>query len=197
MSSEPSRSSVGALSPALDAAVDALVDAVRAAGSTRPVVLIDGRSGAGKSTLARRLAARWPLPGDVQLIALDSLYPGWDGLAAGAAYARETILEPYSRGVHGSWRRWEWGADQRAEAHQVDPARPLIIEGAGAITAHSAELAHIRVWLDSPADTRKARALGRDGEAYRPHWDRWAAQEDRHLADDGPRELATHVFDVP
>lgn len=197
VSSEPSRSSVDALSPALDAAVDALVDAVRRAGTARLIVLIDGRSGAGKSTLARELAARWPRSGGVHVIALDSLYPGWDGLAAGADYARERILLPHSRGEHGVWQRWDWDAGARAETHVVDPALPLIVEGAGALTAPSAQLAGIRVWLDSPTETRMARAIGRDGDAYRPHWDRWAAQEERHLAQDGPRELATHVFDVP
>jgi anthranilate synthase component 1/para-aminobenzoate synthetase len=29
---------------------------------------------------------------------------------------------------------------------------------------------------------RKKRALDRDGAAYAPHWDRWAAQEDAMLA---------------
>ncbi|WP_318244737.1 nucleoside/nucleotide kinase family protein [Microbacterium pullorum] len=197
MSSEPSRSSVDAISLALDAAVEALVDAVRAAGCEHPVVLIDGRSGAGKTTVARELVARWPLPGNVQLIALDSLYPGWDSLAAGAEYARERILEPHSRGIHGVWRRWDWEADERAETHEVDPALPLIVEGAGVLTPRSAELADIRVWIDAPADTREARAIGRDGDAYRPHWTQWALQEERHLADNRPRELATHLFEVP
>ncbi|MEO8095730.1 MAG: hypothetical protein ABI632_12485, partial [Pseudolysinimonas sp.] len=47
------------------------------ASGPRPVVLIDGRSGAGKTTLARELA---PLVG-AQLVSLDDVYPGWDGLA--------------------------------------------------------------------------------------------------------------------
>ena len=51
--------------------------------ASNPVVVIDGRSGAGKSTLARLLVDTWPLPGLVQLVALDSIYPGWDGLSSG------------------------------------------------------------------------------------------------------------------
>ena len=77
------------------------------------------------------------------------------------------------------------------------PDLPLIVEGCGAITAASAARAQIRVWLESPRDARKARALARDGEAYRPHWERWAAQEVRHLADDDPTAHATIVVDVP
>jgi hypothetical protein len=39
--------------------------------------------------------------------------------------------------------------------------------------------------------------LARDGDAYRPHWDRWARQEARHISRDDPVRGATHVFEVP
>jgi hypothetical protein len=32
--------------------------------------------------------------------------------------------------------------------------------------------------------------IARDGEAYRPHWERWAAQERAHFAAEGTRERA-------
>jgi uridine kinase len=51
--------------------------------ASNPVILIDGQSGAGKTTLAQRVVQRWPVQGRVQSVALDSLYPGWDGLEAG------------------------------------------------------------------------------------------------------------------
>ncbi|MCR2785471.1 MULTISPECIES: hypothetical protein [unclassified Microbacterium] len=197
MSSAHSRSNAAPLSAALAAAVDVLVGAVRALDAGSATVLIDGRSGAGKSTLARDLVARWPQSARVQLVALDSLYPGWDGLAAGATYAREQILQPHRHGLPGAWRRWDWATDMRAEEHAVDPSLPLVIEGSGILTPQTAALADIRVWLESPEPSRKARAMGRDGDTYRPHWERWAEQEERHLARDTPRALATHLFDVP
>ena len=166
-------------------------------GASNPVVLIDGRSGAGKSTLARELVARWPQRGRVQLVALDALYPGWDGLSEGAVYARDQILRPHARGLIGVWQRWDWEVGARAEAHAVDPSLPLIVEGAGLLTAENSRLGDVRVWLESPAASRQARALARDGESYRPHWTRWAEQEERHLARNSPRERATHVFQIP
>ena len=161
------------------------------------MVLIDGRSGAGKTSLARLLVAAWPLRGRVQLVALDSLYPGWEGLDAGIELAREQILVPHARGFVGVWQRWDWDDDTTAEAHAVDPSLPLIVEGSGLLNPVTARLGDVRVWLESPPAPRKQRALTRDGDAYRPHWEQWARQEDRHLARDDPAKLATHVFAIP
>ncbi|WP_214467252.1 hypothetical protein [Microbacterium flavescens] len=197
MSFAPSRSSSDPVARALDAAASTLVDAITAVSATNPVVLIDGRSGAGKTSLARMLVARWPLAGRVQLVALDSVYPGWDGLDEGVELAREQILVPHARGLIGVWQRWDWDAAAPAEAHAVDPSLPLVVEGSGLLTPVTARLGDVRAWVDSPPTSRKNRALQRDGDAFRPHWERWARQEDRHVARDQPSRLATHVFAVP
>uniref|UniRef100_UPI001F0C50B8 hypothetical protein n=1 Tax=Microbacterium sp. CPCC 204701 TaxID=2493084 RepID=UPI001F0C50B8 len=193
----PSRSSADPVATALDAAVGHLVRAVTAVAASNPVVLVDGRSGAGKSSLAHTLVARWPLPGRVQSVALDSIYPGWDGLDEGVGLAREQILVPHARGLMGVWQRWDWDVGAPAEAHAVDPALPLIVEGVGILTPATAGLGDVRVWLESPTASRRQRALVRDGDGYRPHWERWARQEERHLQRDEPARLATHVFAVP
>lgn len=196
------------MSSARSANNDATVDeAVRAAArrvlevaavADRPVVLIDGCSGAGKSTLARLVVAQWaPHPERVQLVAMDGLYPGWDGLDAGADLARTGILVPVAAGRQGRWQRWDWERSEPAESHIVDPGRPLVVEGSGVLTPGSAPLAPVRVWVRSPEASRRERALTRDGDLYRPHWERWAAQERRHIDRDRPETLATLVVDVP
>lgn len=197
VSSGLSRSKPDPFARAVDAGVEATIDAVRSLAASNPVVLIDGRSGAGKTSFARRLVARWPSRGRVQLVALDSLYPGWDGLAEGVEYARTTVLVPHARGVVGVWQRWDWDAQERAEAHAVDPSLPLIVEGAGVLTPRTAPLGDVRVWIEAPSHTRRERALARDGEAYRPHWERWARQEETHLTADDPVALATISVAVP
>jgi hypothetical protein len=197
VSSAHSRSSSDPLALALDAAASSVIDAVTSIAATNPVVLIDGRSGAGKSSLARLIIARWPLAGRVQLVALDSIYPGWDGLESGVKLAREQILVPHARGLMGVWQRWDWEDSAPAEAHAVDPSLPLVIEGSGLLTPVTRRLGDVRVWLDSPAQSRRHRALTRDGDAYRPHWDRWARQEDDHVARDEPVLQATHAFVIP
>lgn len=177
-------------------ALIAATDEVAAALDGARLVLIDGRSGAGKTTLADLLTRRRP-DAALQVLALDAVYPGWDGMAAGVEAVLQGVLEPFARGAAGRWLRWDWSRDQPAEEHVIDADRPLIVEGSGILTPQTARLADVRVWLRSPADARKARALARDGESYRPHWERWAAQEERHLAADHPEKWATHVIDVP
>lgn len=168
-----------------------------AVSASNPVVVIDGRSGAGKSTLAARVQRAWPLRGRAQLVALDSLYPGWSGLARGAEIARESILVPHARGMIGTWRRWDWERAAEAESHAVDPALGLIVEGCGVLTPASAVLADVRVWVDGPAEARRRRALERDGETFRAHWDMWAEQEDAHIRAHHPQQLADVSVDVP
>ncbi|WP_424445786.1 hypothetical protein [Microbacterium sp. CH-015] len=179
-----------------DAATAALAQVSAASSSpTAPVVLIDGRSGSGKTTLAALIAADWPSP--VRVVALDDIYPGWDGLAQGAETAREEILAPHRAGRPARWRRWDWSAQRQGESDAVGPGTGLIVEGSGVLTPASAALADVRIWLESPAGSRRERALRRDGDTYRPHWERWAAQEDIHLARDHPRHWATLVAEIP
>jgi para-aminobenzoate synthetase len=39
----------------------------------------------------------------------------------------------------------------------------------------------VLVWLEAEDGVRRARALARDGESYRPFWDVWARQEQELL----------------
>ncbi len=174
-----------------------IVRELRGLDALNPVVLIDGQSGAGKTRLAAALVRNWPAAGRVQLVALDSIYPGWDGLESGVEIARQDILVPHARGLMGVWRRHDWETDAPAEAHAVDPSLSLIVEGSGIITAQTLRLSDIAVWVEAPEEARKRRALLRDGDTYRPHWDRWVAQEQAHIRADDPAQRATLVVSMP
>jgi uridine kinase len=150
-------------------------------------ILIDGRSGSGKTELAALLFARWP---EMQLVRLDDVYPGWDGLEAGSRHVAESVLAARPR-----WRRWDWAADALAEWHDLDPHRPIVVEGCGALSRANRRRADLGVWVELDDVRRKERALSRDGALYEPHWDRWAAQEERFLHREHSRELADVVVD--
>lgn len=169
--------------------IDEVYEAVLAlvADAARPVVLLDGGSGAGKTSLAGELAAAWAgrRTDVLQVVSLDDVYPGWHGLAAASA-AVPRILSPTEPG----YRRWNWEASHPADWVSLDPRRPILVEGCGALTRATAPLATCRVWLDADPDVRKRRALDRDQGGFDPYWDIWAAQEQAHWAANRPWELA-------
>ncbi|KZC93918.1 MULTISPECIES: AAA family ATPase [Clavibacter] len=168
------------------------------AGERRPaLVLVDGPSGSGKSTLADALvrdgdpAAQ--LPPGAQLLRLDDVYPGWDGLERASRHLERHVLPEMRPGGRPRWRRWDWAADAPAEWHDLDPDRPLVVEGCGSLTRIAAALATHRIWVEADDDVRRARAIARDGEAFAAEWERWDAQWRDHIAREGPRALADVV----
>lgn len=172
------------------------------------VTIIDGRSGSGKTTFARALTAQL----GAQTLHLDDLYPGWGGLRTGSHSVPDALDRL-------RYRRYDWERGVFADEVLLDPARPLVIEGCGAITAANlaaakrfAEIgrsgstgsddAHARsagpvvhsIWLECPELVRRDRALERDGEMFAPHWAEWAAQEHTHLRVERPLALAAEIM---
>jgi len=171
----------------LDHDLDDLVTQIRAAApGGRAVVLIDGRSGAGKTVLAEAIAPRL----DAQLVSLDELYPGWEGLQAGSDAVHETVLRARAPG----WTRWDWAAARPAEWHPVDPGRAIVIEGCGALSAANRARATFGIWLELDAAERRRRSSARDHGRFDRYWQPWADQEDAFIAREQPRDLADLVL---
>ncbi|WP_248961596.1 AAA family ATPase [Sphaerisporangium perillae] len=156
------------------------------------VIVVDGPSGSGKTTLGRALAAEL----DATLVHMDDLYPGWDGLRGGAERLVEWILRPLAGDRPARWRRYDWTLAAYAEWHEVPRTRPLVVEGAGAGAAAAGPYISLLIWMEAPLAVRRARALERDGDTYRPHWERWARQEGAYFAADRVRDRADLVIDT-
>lgn len=169
--------------------LEPILSAVAGAG-TNPVVLIDGPSGSGKSTLADDLAAAWPGEQVPVLVRLDDIYPGWNGLDAGAVHLTDRVLLPRAAGRAAAWQRWDWAAGAPAEWHEVDPARPLIVEGCGTLARANLLLSDVRVWLEADDGVRKRRALERDGATFGNHWGQWQEEWEVYCSRETPERWA-------
>ena len=171
-----------------------MLAAIQSLHTSRPgIVLIDGGSGSGKSHLADAVHAEWP---GSQLLRLDNLYPGWDGLEAASAQLHHSGLEPLALGLSARWQEWNWNSNAPGAWHSVDAAAPLLVEGSGALSRANRALAHLGVWVECAAgvEERYRRAMARDGELYAPHWDRWARQEAAFAAREKPIESADLII---
>jgi energy-coupling factor transporter ATP-binding protein EcfA2 len=161
-------------------------------GATK-VVAIDGPSGAGKTDLAAALARRLP---NAYILHMDDLYPGWDGLEQAVADLHDQVLAPLSRGEPAGYRRWEWEHNRYAEWHSLPATHLLLVEGAGSGARPGTEFESALIWLEANRDVRLRRGTDRDGESYRPHWQRWAAQEEALFAVDGTRSRADVILNT-
>lgn len=171
--------------PALPGVLAALRERQPTLGRGR-LLCVDGPAGSGKTTLAAAVAAAVPGSATVHL---DDLLRGWDGLG-GVEEPLDGLLRPLADGVTGYYRRWDWDAGAWAETVEVPPAPLLVVEGVGSGAPRCADLVTVLVWVEAPHDLRMRRGLERDGDAFAPHWERWAAQEAVVLARDRTRERA-------
>jgi hypothetical protein len=165
-------------------------DAPAGAGSTR-VVAVDGPSGAGKATLAAALADRL----GAQVVLVDDLMPGWAGLDVALVTLRRDVLEPISRGESGEYLRYDWVLEQFGERIAVPAAPFLVVDGCGSGGRDLAPYLSVLVWGDADQDPRYERSMARDGDVFRPHWDRWERETQARFTREGTAGRADVLVD--
>lgn len=172
----------------VEAVLTVLAGAEPRCGRTR-VIAVDGPSGSGKTTLALGLVEALGCPA----VHMDEIFPGWDGLADAVPLLVDQVLTPLSHGSPAVYRLWDWDASAWGESRVVEPVDHLVVEGCGSSVGAAGEFAAVRVWVEAPHGERMRRGIERDGETFRPHWERWAAQEEALFAADRTREHADVV----
>lgn len=179
--------------------VEARAEALRLAG-LRPsrcgpvrVVAVDGPSGSGKSVLATALGHELAAP----VVHMDDVYPGWDGLADAVPLVTTQVLERLSTGHPAAYRRWSWVRHEWSrQVVPVPPVPVMVLEGVGSSVLPAGDYAAVCVWVEADRDVRFRRGIDRDGDAYRPHWERWGRQEEALFAADRTRDRADVVLDT-
>ncbi|HSK28322.1 MAG TPA: hypothetical protein VK894_15550, partial [Jiangellales bacterium] len=84
----------------------------------------------------------------------------------------------------------------RRPPRRVPDSPFLVVEGVGSGCRAAAAYLSLLVWVEAPAAVRRERALARDGDRFRPHWDGWARQEEALLAHERTAERADLVVDA-
>lgn len=162
------------------------------------LVLLDGVAGAGKTTLAAAIVTRALQEGTfgdrarIGVVHMDDLYEGWGGLLAAGEQLASDVVGPLRAGLPGHYRRYDWVRAERNERVEVAPADLLVIEGCGAAPPLLDDVASLVCYVTAPDALRLARGLARDGEALRPQWLAFMADEERLAERDRTRERA-HV----
>ncbi len=113
------------------------------------VVALDGPSGSGKTTLAAGVSAALEPVGTVQVVHLDLVYPGWDGLAAAPALLVDQVLRPIAEGSPAAYRVWSWVHDEWRGVREVPPSRFLVVDGCGSSVAPAGGYAAVRVFVEA------------------------------------------------
>jgi len=139
------------------------------------IIGVDGRSGTGKTSLAAQLEQELTAAGhSVHVLHLDDFYPGWDGLFDGVE-AWDALSVQLTEGIAGTYTPWDWEA------------------GAPGAFCASSCACEVRILATAPDEVRYERAMSRDGDTFRPRWERWAEQEEALLAEI-PEDYATVDF---
>ena len=140
------------------------------------VVAVDGPSGAGKTTLTRALRRRLDRP---PVLHLDARLPR----VGRPARARRRSC------TTGSWHRWRAASGRRTSASTGRRARSPRSTRCRRARCSWWRAAAPGAWPGfayvvgpdlgrcADRDVRFERAIARDGETYRPNWERWAASE--------------------
>lgn len=165
-------------------------------GKATPIILIDGRSGSGKTTFAKTLQNLLFQGGESapRIISMDSLYDGWQGLDAGADYLLRFVLNAVALGKTASWQEYDWAAAARSGTwREFEGGTPLIVEGCGALSVASAQVADLAIWLECDSAVRRQRWNDREPVEHEPYWAVWAAQEEAFYAREKSPELAEFV----
>lgn len=155
------------------------------------VIAIDGPAGSGKTTLAHRLSEYR----SAQILHMDDLYPGWEGLRPSGGIVHR-ILSTLEQGAVAEYQKYDWHAGAYREERAVHPQGTLIIEGVGSVRPEYQNLLSLIVMVTevNPKE-RIRRGLARDGIESELHWRNWMEEESQLHQETNLEQIADIIVD--
>lgn len=155
------------------------------------LVAIDGPGGAGKSPFSKRLARHL---GSAPIMQTDD-FASWDEPIDWWHRLEAEALGPLERGEPIRYRAYDWSHRRLGGWRSLNTSDVVLLEGVSSARRVVADRLTFAIWVETPRPMRLARGLDRDGEAMRPQWDAWMAEEDAHYARDRTRDRADLIVD--
>ena len=95
-----------------------------------------------------------------------------------------------------AYRGWDWELERYAGWRSLPTTRLLLVDGVGSGAGLNVGFESVLIWVEADREVRFRRSIERDGESYRPQWQRWAAQEEALFLADGVRGRADLIVNT-
>lgn len=160
------------------------------------LVAVDGFGGSGKSTLAQKLVALDP---SIKVVGLDNFpyLPEEHPYHHTGAQTRvnlqrleKEVLIPLAEGKRARFQNtfW-WPTDQKLEWFAIEPGGIVLVEGCYSFHKDIRHYYDLSIWVDCAPDEAMERAIARDGDAARLHWEHaHAPNGERYVAAQKPEK---------
>ncbi len=155
------------------------------------LVAIDGPGGAGKSVFADRLAR---VLGGAPIVHTDD-FASWDEPIDWWHRLEDEVLGSLERGEPTRYQAYDWSRRRLGDWRELSASEVVLLEGVSSARRAATGRLSLAIWIETPPRVRLARGIARDGEAMRPQWEAWMAEEDAHYAVDRSRDRADVIVD--
>lgn len=177
------------------------IESCQVKGKTK-LIAVDGRGGSGKSSFVKELVSLRPT---LKVIPVDAfpctperhpLHPlgtqtwiDWERL-------RDEALLPLAQGRDAEFVRTFWWPSQSQETcKKVSPGGIVIVEGCYSLRRELRPLYDFRIWIECPLEEALAKAIRRDGEDVRVHWENaYSPNETSYIQAHNPMAAANVIL---
>lgn len=159
---------------------------------------MDGPSGSGKTVFAAALADRLRAAGHRTALVAADLLTTWSDPFGWWPLLDSGLLQEIAAGRPGTIRANDWSSGEPLPGPLVTVPVPqvLILEGVSSGRTAVAGRTSVAIWVEVPdRAARLERAVRRDGEHQRRHFEAWQSAEDRHFPAEHTRDRADLLVD--